>query len=287
MKTTLLKEINQYIQETWGNEENRFDILLKLNGMVAEGELELVDIEFGMKNCKNYAAEYYQTILVFKANDKEVKVDYLLLTTSEDMYDEEIDYGFLEPHELYSITYNEFNDGDVYYYHKEEKFLNHKLVEMLKELGFLKALNHKFDTKIFELRNNYGKYVDEEFYNNTKKYLKGIKSIRNTIENEVTIVLDSGMPLRVDMSDVTGWIETEQIKEELKKLTNHNLKIVKETTGNLENVEGIYTITKNDKIVFNFFMDENQEKSVNPIDYYGKYELQAFLSGIRKEKLLV
>ncbi len=166
MKTTLLKEINQYIQETWGNEENRFEILLKLNGMVAEGELELVDIEFGMKNCKNYWADYYQTILIFKANNKEIKVDYLLLTTAEEMYDEETDYGFLEPHDLYSITYNEFNDGDVYHYHEkeEEYYLNHTLTSMLKQLGFLHALNHKFDAKIFELRNKYEEYADEEFY---------------------------------------------------------------------------------------------------------------------------
>jgi len=287
MKNALLKEINQHIEEIWGNEEKRFDILLKLNGMVAQGELKLMDIEFGMKNCKNYSADYYQTILVFKANDKEIKVDYLLLATfdDEDMYDDEMEYGFLEPHELYSITYNEFNDGDVYCPHEKEEgyFLNHNLVKVLKELGFLHALNHKFDNRIFELRNNYGRYADKEFYNKNKKFLKGIKSIRDTMENKPTIVLDSGMPLTVDMSDVTGWIESEKLKEELKKVTNYNLKIVKETTSNVEDIEGIYTITKNDKVVFNFFMDENQEKSVNPLEYYGKYEMMSFLSGIEKE----
>lgn len=293
MKNALLKEINQHIKKTWGNEENRFDILLKLNGMVAEGELELVDIEFGMKNCKNYWADYYQTILTFKANNKEIKVDYLLLTTAEGMYDEETDYGFLEPHDLYSITYNEFNDGDVYHYHEkeEEYYLNHTLTSMLKQLGFLHALNHKFDAQIFELRNKYEEYADEEFYKKNEKYLKGIKSIRNTFEKKVTIVLDSGMPLEVRMYEVTDWIESEQVKEEinqeLKKVTDHNIKKIEEDNGNLENNEGIYTITRNDKVVFNFFMDENQEKSVSPVDYYGRYELQEFLSEIRKEKLLV
>ncbi len=71
------------------------------------------------------------------------------------------------------------------------------------------------------------------------------------------------MPLEVRMYEVTDWIESEQVKEEinqkLKKVTDHNLKKI-EDNGNLENYEDIYTITKNAKVVFNFFMDENQEK---------------------------
>lgn len=199
MKQKLIQLLQESIKEKW--EENKLPVMINVQEFIDVDDVELVDVSFDMKQSKNYEFEYEQYILHFQVKEKEIKVDYLGEDENEDVCVEE-----LLPNNLYVITENRENGGDVFFYEEEnvEYELNYGLVRTLNTLEIREVLE-SYKDELKEAENEYVQGKDVEFFEKHKNYLSGVVSVKNSLGSTVTLILESGLPLHVSKYNIESW----------------------------------------------------------------------------------
>lgn len=200
MKQKLIQLLQESIKEKW--EENKLPVMINVQEFIDIEDVELVDISFDMKQSKNYEFEYEQYILHFQVKEKEIKVDYLGEDENEDVCVEE-----LLPNNLYVISENSENGGDVFFYEEEniEYELNYGLVRTLNQLEIREVIE-SYKDELKEAENEYVQGKDVEFFEKHKDYLSGVVSVKNSLGSTVTLILESGMPLHVSKYSIESWV---------------------------------------------------------------------------------
>ncbi|MFP3727928.1 hypothetical protein U8V72_22315 [Priestia filamentosa] len=287
-KKSVLKDLNKYVYEILKGDKDI--ILSNVKTDISYKEVQLVDISFGWILARDEKTKYDQVIFSFVVHGEKIKVDYLTIMDENNEgveYYDEVDY--LLPHNLYTMRKyaDEAGDPDLHY-NEDGRFKNrHALVQILEFINFKEIINFISDD-IEQLKDLFFEEKGKQFYEENKHYLKSFYKFDSisceTRDGKFRIVQDSGVSFYVDKEEIVTGIQKESTKEEinnyLKKIMNHNNSQIKSANGD---AGGVHAFTKNGETVYDFFMDEKKEKEVEPVEYYGKEELQLFISNFFKE----
>ncbi|MCU7667262.1 hypothetical protein [Bacillus thuringiensis] len=199
MKQQFMQLIQEAIKGKW--EENKLPVMINVQEFIDVGDVELVDVSFDMKQSKNFEFEYEQYTLHFQVKGKEIKVDYLGEDENEDTCVEE-----LLPNNLYVIAENRENGGDVFLYEEEnvEYEMNYGLVRTLNNLEIREVIK-SYEDELIGAKQEYVQGKDAAFFEKHKSYLSGVVSVKDSLGSNVTLILESGLPLYVSKYSIESW----------------------------------------------------------------------------------
>lgn len=213
-KKDFLNLIEKWIKDEW--EPKALQIAVEMQEKIKPSELSLKDLAFSVISNDEHTEEFLCNTFHFSFEEEEILIDFLLPYSYFEA-DEEFGSGDTQKllsHGCYKIHENDFDDGDVFEFRdgeSKERFENvFLLVDTLNYLELNMEI-YKYHEALFNLMEESQKINDEKVFAEYKEFLTGIKEIKNTFGKEVTIVLENGLVIDTNKSNLFSQLNAKKI----------------------------------------------------------------------------